>query len=532
MNYLNLQKTNHLLLFFALFLSLLTLNAQETRNDSIIAVKNALNTAKKSMLSMEITPIISNLELANRYSTALNDNTLKANVLLELARLNFIIENYPRAATDVEKGILLLENTSEKTLLAKSYLLQGFINTEQKKFTEASNNFKSVDNILKSQPNELLNARNLSGKGLLAMKTEEYEVAVNYFDASISIFKDNEDFYNEAFSHLHKAESLLNFPEEISQNAISEAIKATQKAGILIEANSFTKLKQILYKVSAMLNFKKGELEKAENNFKNYEAVTTELHEFHILANSQGVDSELNIVDLNNKIKEQEQDIADQQKSISFTKMTTALSVALIVILSLLTLSLYKNNNLRAKANDLLQDKNTELELAKEKAEKASLAKAQFLSTITHELRTPMYAVTGLTDLLMDENPTPNQKEHLNSLKFSGEYLLSLINNILDLNKLDANKVEVEKTTFSLEKRLKDVLIALKKSADDRNNVIKLEFDESIPKKIIGDPLKISQIFINLVGNSVKFTQNGEVIIRVKNKEKKNVKKKRLKRKS
>jgi signal transduction histidine kinase/ActR/RegA family two-component response regulator len=407
-------------------------------------------------------------------------------------------------------------------LLAKSYLLQGFINTEQKKFTEASNNFKSVDNILKSQPNELLNARNLSGKGLLAMKTEEYEVAVNYFDASISIFKDNEDFYNEAFSHLHKAESLLNFPEEISQNAISEAIKATQKAGILIEANSFTKLKQILYKVSAMLNFKKGELEKAENNFKNYEAVTTELHEFHILANSQGVDSELNIVDLNNKIKEQEQDIADQQKSISFTKMTTALSVALIVILSLLTLSLYKNNNLRAKANDLLQDKNTELELAKEKAEKASLAKAQFLSTITHELRTPMYAVTGLTDLLMDENPTPNQKEHLNSLKFSGEYLLSLINNILDLNKLDANKVEVEKTTFSLEKRLKDVLIALKKSADDRNNVIKLEFDESIPKKIIGDPLKISQIFINLVGNSVKFTQNGEVIIRVKNKEKKN----------
>lgn len=522
MNYLNLQKTNHLLLFFALFLSLLTLNAQETRNDSIIAVKNALNTAKKSMLSMEITPIISNLELANRYSTALNDNTLKANVLLELARLNFIIENYPRAATDVEKGILLLENTSEKTLLAKSYLLQGFINTEQKKFTEASNNFKSVDNILKSQPNELLNARNLSGKGLLAMKTEEYEVAVNYFDASISIFKDNEDFYNEAFSHLHKAESLLNFPEEISQNAISEAIKATQKAGILIEANSFTKLKQILYKVSAMLNFKKGELEKAENNFKNYEAVTTELHEFHILANSQGVDSELNIVDLNNKIKEQEQDIADQQKSISFTKMTTALSVALIVILSLLTLSLYKNNNLRAKANDLLQDKNTELELAKEKAEKASLAKAQFLSTITHELRTPMYAVTGLTDLLMDENPTPNQKEHLNSLKFSGEYLLSLINNILDLNKLDANKVEVEKTTFSLEKRLKDVLIALKKSADDRNNVIKLEFDESIPKKIIGDPLKISQIFINLVGNSVKFTQNGEVIIRVKNKEKKN----------
>jgi signal transduction histidine kinase/CheY-like chemotaxis protein len=187
----------------------------------------------------------------------------------------------------------------------------------------------------------------------------------------------------------------------------------------------------------------------------------------------------------------------------------------LIVILSLLTLSLYKNNNLRAKANELLQDKNNELQLAKEKAEKASLVKAQFLSTITHELRTPLYAVTGLTHLLLEENPKPEQKEHLNSLQFSGEYLLSLINNILDLNKLEANKVEVEKVTFQLKKRLNDVLIALKKSADDRKNTLRLEYDESIPDKIEGDSLKLSQIFINLIGNSLKFTQNGDVVVRV-----------------
>ncbi|MDT0555951.1 response regulator [Patiriisocius hiemis] len=500
----------------------MTLSAQETRSDSIIAVKNALKTAKESMLKMEIPEIISNLELSNSYAPSLDDNTLKANVLLELARLNYLTENYPKAIIDIDKSIMFLENTPNKELLARSHALKGFITIKQNKFSEATNSFKVVDDILNLNPNELINAKNLSGKGLLAMQTNEYEVAVNYFDASIPIFNSNEDYYNEAFSHIHKAESLLHFPEEIAENAIIEAKKAIDKAKPIIENNDFIKLSQNYYKVSAMLGFRTGDIEKAESNFTNYQATTSKLNELYILATSEGVDSEFNIVDLNNKIKEQEQDIADQQKSISFTKMTTALSVALIVILSLLTLSLYKNNNLRAKANDLLQDKNTELELAKEKAEKASLAKAQFLSTITHELRTPMYAVTGLTDLLMDENPTPNQKEHLNSLKFSGEYLLSLINNILDLNKLDANKVEVEKTTFSLEKRLKDVLIALKKSADDRNNVIKLEFDESIPKKLIGDPLKISQIFINLVGNSVKFTENGKVTIRVKNKEKKN----------
>ena len=126
-----------------------------------------------------------------------------------------------------------------------------------------------------------------------------------------------------------------------------------------------------------------------------------------------------------------DQELSDKEKSESFNVITNGLSIAIIAILSLLTLSLYKNNNLRAKANILLKNKNTELQLAKEKAEKASLAKAQFLSTITHELRTPLYAVTGLTHLLMEENPKEYQREHLESLKFSGEYLLSLINDHL-----------------------------------------------------------------------------------------------------
>ena len=126
-----------------------------------------------------------------------------------------------------------------------------------------------------------------------------------------------------------------------------------------------------------------------------------------------------------------------------------------------------------------------------------------------------MYAVTGLTHLLLTENPTEEQKKHLDSLKFSGEYLLSLINNILDLNKLEANKVEVEQTPFDLQKRIKDVLFALEKSAKDKGNGLHLEFDPDIPSELLGDPLMISQILINLVGNAVKFTRDGEVFVRV-----------------
>ncbi len=218
--------------------------------------------------------------------------------------------------------------------------------------------------------------------------------------------------------------------------------------------------------------------------------------------------------ELSKKLAVQISDL-DDVKNLKLGKITTVLSIALITILTLLTLALYKNNKLRARANKLLKQKNAELLAEKERAENANAVKAQFLSTITHELRTPLYAVTGLTHLLLEENPTENQKEHLNSLRFSGEYLLSLINNILDLNKLEANKVEVEITSFNLKKRISDVLIALNKAAEDRGNILNLNFDQKIPKRLKGDPLKISQILINLIGNAIKFTKGGEINIHV-----------------
>ena len=204
---------------------------------------------------------------------------------------------------------------------------------------------------------------------------------------------------------------------------------------------------------------------------------------------------------------------ADNQKQ--FSKITP-LSLYIIGVFLLLTIVLLVIIKYRAKVNKMLVEKNEELQLAKEKAEKANLAKAQFLSTVTHELRTPLYTVTGLTHLLLKENPTPEQKEHLNSLRFSGEYLLSLINNILDLNKLEAKKVIIEAVPFNLRKRVSDVLIALKKPAASHNNKLNFLFDHSIPNRVISDPLKISQILINLIGNSIKFTRDGEINVRVK----------------
>ncbi|MCM5661586.1 tetratricopeptide repeat-containing hybrid sensor histidine kinase/response regulator [Galbibacter mesophilus] len=219
---------------------------------------------------------------------------------------------------------------------------------------------------------------------------------------------------------------------------------------------------------------------------------------------------------LNNVIARMSQDEIEQQQKVNVSKLTSVLSSALLIIISLLTISLYRNNQIKFKTNDLLLKKNSELQLAKDKAEKAMRAKGQFLSTVSHELRTPLYAVTGLTHLLLEEDPKESQKEHLKSLKFSGEYLLDFINDILQINKIDANKLIAENIIFDLQKTLEDVVYSLKQTAKENRNTIILDIDKNTPKKLVGDPLKLSQILINLVGNALKFTENGKVIVHTK----------------
>jgi len=129
----------------------------------------------------------------------------------------------------------------------------------------------------------------------------------------------------------------------------------------------------------------------------------------------------------------------------------------LISILSLLSLSLYKNNIIRNQSNILLREKNFELQVAKDKAEKASKARAEFLSTVSHELRTPLNAINGITHILIEDNPKESQVHYLNSLKFSGNYLLTFINEILEINRIESSYIEIEYIDFDLKQLLVDI---------------------------------------------------------------------------
>ena len=195
---------------------------------------------------------------------------------------------------------------------------------------------------------------------------------------------------------------------------------------------------------------------------------------------------------------------------LSAVLITMFFSLGMINYLKL-NYSLEKRKVLRA--NEELAQSEKEAQVAKNEAVEASQVKAEFLSTMSHEIRTPMNAVIGMTHLLIQEEPRPQQLENLNILKFSAEGLLALINDILDFSKIEAGKIAFEKVDFSLKDLVRSVKEALAVKARDKGIDLKVKLDDDLPEVVKADPTRLTQILNNLVGNAVKFTKTGSVTI-------------------
>ena len=477
------------------------------------------------------------------------------NYFLELANYSFEEKyNSKDAIKYVQKAVEYSKATKNNEKLYDCYYFLGSLHLENNNFNDAIINFIKCSNYYELNKISSSKVAKINyALGTLYLEKRNFTIAKMYFDKAYLIY--NEINSSEAFPLLELQKGLtLKASNKLDEAVIIfKKIANTNKDAETSKVEAIYQLSKIYYlqeDYQKALEYSKKALELVENNsvgiskkkilnnlilisekLEDYKLSNFYLKEFLTLNEIKNNSSQANTELLINKkehdnqleiVEKLEKEKSDQMKSIRFSRLISIMSIVLIAILSLLSFSLYKNNKIRTFTYKLLQAKNKELTEQKEKAEFASKARSEFLSTVSHELRTPLNAINGITYLLLQEKPKASQLNYLKSLEFSGNYLLSFINDILEINRLESNNIHIEKIKFNLVELVNNINQSFSGFISKNNINFKLDLDIKGNENLIGDPTKLSQILINLINNSIKFTKNGNVRLAIKTIKEKN----------
>jgi signal transduction histidine kinase/CheY-like chemotaxis protein len=389
------------------------------------------------------------------------------------------------------------------------HAVQNFI--EAQLFFRDANYFQALNMLNKARQQS--NNRNLLNRMTL-FEGDIYK-KITKFDKAETLYNSILVNQDPVEANYLKTLALLGLAEmELLRNRIDIGIANADSAHTLALTHQFTRELERSINLLQTLHEKSGDFDASLGFIKENERLQDSIYNFDKRTAESLASDKVALEQMSKTISVLEGENNNLKKSANRSELTAILTSAFLTIISLLAVSLYRNNQIKLKTNDLLHTKNRELQGARDAAVQAMEAKTNFLSTVSHELRTPLYAVTGLTHLLIEENPTEAQLEHLKALKFSGDYLLNFINDILQINKIDADKLEPLEIEFKLKKIITEVLNSLQQTAREQKTKLILDYDSNIPINLLSDPLKLSQIFINLVGNALKFTKDGEVHVK------------------
>lgn len=419
-----------------------------------------------------------------------------------LAGIHTQIGNYKEAEKYIDKSLQIAHALKDTLQLGSSYLGKSNLMLKLKDEANAQRYIDSAMYVMKNVKHcepcfniaKTLNAaiKNLSGN----------------YSGALNELKEIEAFYN-------KGEG--GQPEPVFFTEKARAYLGLKKYDSAIQTINAVKVAEQTYNKDVSDNYEI--LSKAyegigdyNNALKNYKLHTEAEDTLAVWRNS----SEVTRLELESQFTQQQlKSQLDFQSQINQQKSTRNWIIILGISALLLALGLYSKLRYTRKTQKLLQHKNEIIEAEKEKAEASEKAKHQFLANMSHEIRTPMNAIKGMTDILLRRNPKVDQKEYLDGIKQSSDSLLVIINDILDVSKIEAGKIALENEPFSVAELVDNVHTIMQFKAEEKGLVLLKEIPAD-NMHVMGDATRLRQILINLIGNAIKFTEKGLVTTTIK----------------
>jgi len=455
---------------------------------------------------------------AMRIYEELKDKNSLSSVYNNLAAIYSEMGDNMQALSYLYKAKGLLEKGDNSVELADIYQNIGSILSENGEDEKAIAFYSRALEIYEKQGYE-------NGKVLCLANAAEsyhklkYDVKAEHFlREAISISRQIGDLPNLVYSLNMLSEFLVAKIQYKEANSLLD-----ESAEICIQNHYGWELSENL-KIRARLLEKEGKSYEAYHTIEAYIQLKDSLENGNRLSQIQNM---IFVMERDRFDREKERNYALAEKERLLTQRNKTIYFAgglIILLLGGLLFSSYRANriktrtaNLLLQKQKLLQEANSRLELEKGESERAMKAKSDFLSMITHELRTPMNAVIGISNMLEESNEDPSKKKHLSTLRYSSRNLLNLINGILDYNKLDSSETYLEEVDFDLLNLLENSKTALNIEASNKGINLQFIHGTDVNTHLIGDPTRINQLINNLVSNAIKFTDKGFVWLYVEN---------------
>ncbi|MBC5834504.1 response regulator [Flavobacterium sp. F372] len=503
-------KLYFILFFFLLFPKFIFAQIALTNKEE---AKKVLQKSIADLNDLNCKSSLNNAQKLLQYSLSKNDNSYAAKAY-NIIGLNYEeFSDLKKALYYYKEGIKYAIKANDKQLL--EYLYNNIGNLY---FFGLDNPEKGLEYYFKSYKYSLKYADKLeiafTELNIVAayFRLEKFDAGKVYLDKILPTLKSENDF--EMYITYHTL--LGNYNSNKNKN-----VEAEKNYNLVLE-----RLKE-----NNIEFFKPNELEIYNEIYKFYKKINNKEKALFFLEKHDKLQDELNLkernkdvkiagisideLEMNNKIQKvlSEKKVQDQ-KMIASSKLVK-MSLFFAGVLLLFLIYMFKNYLDYRKLNKKLFDSNEQLKIANIKSEEASLLKSQFLSNVSHELRTPLYGVIGMADIIESEHVELKKNKYFKALKFSSNYLLSLINDVLNVYKIEDTKFELIYDNVEIRKEISVIRESLGIIAKSNKNELNIKVSDAVPQFIKTDLTRFSQILINLISNSLKFTKKGVVSIKL-----------------